>query len=462
MRRCGFARHLVLCLACVGLILLNQAMVYSAGNDNYRQFHKYTDESLQIKSHENNIYQWVRNFNDPLLDTVVMEVLKNNYDINKAIARLTKAQGVVAKARAGLKPLLSLRAGALYLADVASNDFDKFVNSTSVDFHWDIDIWKEGQFELDSQKARLIASEADSSFIKNYIVAQTVRSWILAIETKLQLELAARLLEDYRNILKIVQSKYEQGFAHKQDISTAKAKLAQAEEAYFQLQGAHIEALRSIELLLGRNPEGSIAISQDLPELPYLPANLSVNDIIANRDDVLTAKYRLDAESLNLERTKRGGYPNLKLTSSLIKSSPELNTLTNSDKAFTASGISVDLPIIDGGKSKANVLISAAEKDEASIEYQRKNKGAFSEVETALMNGRIIEARKKYLEVAFQENTQIEKLARKQYDLGEVDMLTVFYHTLQTGETKARLLHLRAAELMQRADLYYSLGQKNR
>jgi len=435
-------------------------MVYSAGNDSYRQFHKYNDGNLQNKDYENNIYQWVRNFNDPLLDTVVAEVLKNNYDINKAIARLTKAQGVVAKARAGLRPLLSLRAGALYLADVMSNDFDKFVNSASADFHWDIDIWKEGQFELDSQKARLIASEADSSFIKNYIVAQTVRSWILAIETKLQLKLAASLLEDYRSILKIVQFKYEQGFAQKQDISTAKAKLAQAEEAYFQLQGAHVEALRSIELLLGRNPEGNIAISQDLPELPYLPVNLSVSDIIANRDDVLIAKYRLDAESLNLERAKRSNYPNLKLSSSLIKSSPELNTLTNSDKAFTASGVTVDLPIIEGGRSKADLSISAAEKDEAAIEYQRKNKGAFSEVETALMNGRILEARKEYLEVAFQENTQVEELSKKQYDLGEVDMLTVFYHTLQTGETKAKLLHLKAAQLIQRADLYYSLGQK--
>ncbi len=460
MRRCRFVRYLVLFLACAGLIFLNQEMVCSAGNDSYRQLHKADDRNLQMKNHENSIYQWVRNFNDPLLDAVVTEVLKNNYDINKAIARLTKAQGVVAKARAGLKPLLNLRAGALYLADVTSSDFDKLVNSASADFHWDIDIWKEGQFELESQKARLIASEADSFFIKNYIVAQTVRSWILAIETKLQLELAARLLEDYRNILKIVKLKYDQGFVQKQDISTAKAKLAEAEEAYFQLQGAHIEALRSIELLLGRNPEGNIVISQDLPELPNLPVNLSVSDIMENRDDVLTAKYRFDAESLNLKRAKRSSYPNLKLTSSLIKSSPELNTLTNSDKAFTASGVTVEVPIVDGGRSKADILISAAEKDEAFIEYQQKNKGAFSEIETALMNGRILEARKEYLEVAFQENTQVQELAKKQYDLGEVDMLTVFYHTLQTGETKAKLLHLKAAQLIQRADLYYSLGRK--
>lgn len=460
MRRYGFARYLVLCLACAGLIFLNQEMVCSASNDNYRQRHKDDDRNLQMKNHENSMYQWVRNFNDPLLDAVVTEVLKNNYDINKAIARLTKAQGVVAKAKAGLRPLLNLRAGASYLSDVASSDFDKFVNSVSADFRWDIDIWKEGQFELDSQKARLIASEADLFFIRNYIAAQTVRSWILAIETKLQLELAARLLEGYRNILKIVQLKYDQGFVQKQDISMAKAKLAQTEEAYFQLQGAHIEALRGIELLLGRNPEGNIVISQDLPRLPEMPDNLSVSNIIENRDDILTAKYRFDAESLNVERVKRSSYPNLKLTSSLIKASPELNTLTNSDKAFTASGIAVEVPIADGGRSKADISISAAEKDEAFIEYQQKNKGAFSEIETALMNGRILGVRKEYLEVAFQENTQVQELAKKKYDLGEVDMLAVIYQTLQTGETRAKLLHLKAAQLMQRADLYYTLGRK--
>lgn len=439
-------KYILLFLVWGGFIFLNQKEVYSADRD-----------------FANSLDQMVRIYHDPLLEASVREALKNNNDVHKAMVRLTKSQGLVAKAKAGLKPLLNLRAGAVHLAGIEGDSLERLSNSISVDLSWDIDIWREARLEWDSQKARLSASEADLSFIKHYIAAQTVKSWFLAIETKLQLDLAAKSLEYYRNILRIIQLKYAQGFAQKQELSAAKAKLAKAQEVYFQLRGAHTEVLRSIELLLGRYPEGKIVISKNLPSLPKWPRNLAVSSILKNRDDILAAKYRFDAAALNLERTKKRGYPELKLTSSLIKSSPELNTQAKDRKAFSASGIGVDVPLIDGGKGQADISILSAEKDEAALEYQQKNKAALGEIETVFMNEEILKKREEYLEVVFKENIEALELAKRQYESGTIDLLIVIYHRLQADETEASLLHLKAAQLIQRADLYLIVSaDKNR
>jgi multidrug efflux system outer membrane protein len=203
-----------------------------------------------------------------------------------------------------------------------------------------------------------------------------------------------------------------------------------------------------------------MVISKDLPFLPQWPGDFAVSNILENRDDILAAKYRFDAASLDLQRAKRRNYPALKITSSLIKSSPELNTLAKDKKAFSASGLAMEAPLIDGGKAEADTSILSAEKEEAALIYQQKNKAALSEIETVWMNEEILKKRKECLEVVLKENIKALELAKRQYESGTIDSLIVLYHMIETDETKVSLLHLKTAQLIQRADLYYSLGQQ--
>ncbi|OGX34712.1 MAG: hypothetical protein A3I43_04070 [Omnitrophica WOR_2 bacterium RIFCSPLOWO2_02_FULL_50_19] len=403
-------------------------------------------------------YSWVRYFNDPLLEAAVQEALNNNYDLQKALARIEAAKAAVARAQAGLKPTLNLRARALELVGLEGPGYSAFAKGVSVIADWDIDIWGEGRLELDAQKARRNALYADLAFARQSIVVETVKVWFLAIETGRQMDLAEKSVETYRNVVTIVEVKYKAGAVPKQDVNLANADLARAEEAYLQVQGANKEATQTLKLLLGRDPGGEITLSENLPDiLPYSSGNDSPQ-LAAERQDLLAARYRHDATSLNLEQAKKKNYPNIQINSSANKLSKELNILTDSNNAFATFGASAEMPLMDGGRNKADTLAAKAEEKEARIGYQKKSLEVRHEVQEALANDELLQKRKEFLEAALAESAQDLGLAQKQYEAGTIDAIKVIYSMLRVEEAEIKLLHLKTAQLMQRADLYVILG----
>lgn len=403
-------------------------------------------------------YSWVRYFNDPLLEAAVQEVLNNNYDLKKALTRIEVAKAAVARAEANLKPTLNLRARGLELVALQGPGYSAFAKGISADLDWDIDIWGEGRLDLDAQKARRNALNADIAFARQSIVVETVKAWFLAIETVRQMDLAEKSAETYRSIVTIVEAKYKEGAVPKQDVNLAKADLASAEEAYLQVQGANKEVMQTLKLLMGRDPGGEITLSEKLPDiLPYSSGNGSPQ-LAGERQDVLAARYLHDAASLNLEQTKKKNYPDIHINSSGNKLSKELNTLTNSSNAFAAFGASAEMPLMDGGRNKADILAAKAEEGKAQLDYQKKSLEVRHEVQTALANDELLQKRKEFLEAALAESTQDLGLAQKQYEAGMIDAIKVIYSALRVEEAEIKLLHLKTAQLMQRADLYVILG----
>ncbi|MBU2437172.1 MAG: TolC family protein [Candidatus Omnitrophota bacterium] len=115
-------------------------------------------------------------------------------------------------------------------------------------------MWGEGKIKLDAEKSRAEVLVADLFFVKRMILKEIVKTWFLAIEAKIQLKLAKELIDSHRKILDIIRVKHKEGVVSMNYIHLAKADLARTEEVYIQVQGAYSEALRILELLLGRQP----------------------------------------------------------------------------------------------------------------------------------------------------------------------------------------------------------------
>ena len=402
------------------------------------------------------ICKWIQGFNDSLLEAVVKEGLENNFDVSRALARLEAAKASIAGAKAELKPVLNLRARTIGIQGLENSVADSFGGIVSLDLTWDLDVWGEKETRLASEQVQLKAQETNSSFVKRMIAKEIVKTWFLAIETQSQVKLTRNLADNYRRVFNIVRFKYEQGVASKQDVYLMKADSTQSEEAYIQAKGAHDETLRALELLLGRYPEGKIQIAQELPKPPQDLLEIVPLAILEKRDDIMAAKYRYDAVSLNLDCVKQKSYPDLEIFSSLTKASAELNSLTNDDNTLLTVGAGAKVSLYDGGMNQADVAAALAKQEEALVNYNAKSFKVLHEVEAALKNARLLQKRKKSYKTAYEELLNAFILVRKRYQAGKVDIITFINLMLRVNHVKIKCVHLEAAYLSQLADLYFS------
>ena len=98
-------------------------------------------------------------------------------------------------------------------------------------------------------------------------------------------------------------------------------------------------------------------------------------------------------------------------------------------------------------------------EQQAAVEaYASAALNAFSEVEEALADGQTIGRRKVFLEQASTASDEALRLARLQYNEGEIDLLSVLQLEQSAFGARSNLLTLRRLELDQNIALNLALG----
>jgi len=400
---------------------------------------------------------WLKSFDDDLLVTIVKEAINQNFDLETAAVNLDIAQQNAIKAGALLKPMVNLGGGGSRTEGI-SNVSDRVSRGVSLDISWELDVWGRIRAGKTAALRDVEASAADYDFARKSLAAQTAKSYILATEAKLQMELANSFVENFQEVQRIVEAKFDAGLVSKQDVHLAKADLVGAKEAYTQAKGAYKEALRSLELLLGRYPGADIKVAEDLPQVPgKVPVGLP-SQLLERRPDIVAARNRVEAAFKKSEEAKKAKLPRIALTSNVGYASSELNEVMNLEQAGANLAANFLAPLFDGGKLEADVQISNAKQRQAVAQFNKIALAAFGDVEASLSNEKLFAQREEFLQEASKENGEALNIAQLQYDNGAVDLLSVLQMQLRADNSKINLLRIQNARLIQRINLHLALG----
>ena len=125
--------------------------------------------------------------------------------------------------------------------------------------------------------------------------------------------------------------------------------------------------------------------------------------------------------------------------------------------AWTA-GVNLLAPIYDGGRLREGVNIATAEQESALAAYGQAAINAFTELESNLDQGVVVQQRIVDLQDASAEADRAFRIARLRYDEGEEDLLSVL--TIQRRAIGARSTLSTAERLLleQRVNLNLALG----
>ena len=397
---------------------------------------------------------WLKSFRDPKLEALVDEALNQNPGLRIAAANVESAAAAAVIAGAALKPTVA--AGAGVEQTYGSSPID--TNSWAVGMSWELDLWGKLRARAAAGEAAYEATVADFQGARQSLAATTAKTWFLTTEAYRQRALAEENVRINRRMLQLAEARFQVGKVSRQDVHLAKADLASAEERLRQTQIAYEQAARGLELLLGRYPRADVEVRKDfIPVPPPVPVGLP-SDLLQRRPDLVAAERRVATAFQLTVEAEAARLPSVSLTAGGGQASNDLINLLGVDRNFFSVGANFLAPIYTGGALEAQVQIATADQKAAVAAYGQAALTAFSEVETALSNERLIAEREAFLEDVVTENKAALKLAQKQYEVGRIDLLSVLIIQARLIGAEAALISIRNDRLANRVNLHLALG----
>jgi outer membrane protein, multidrug efflux system len=397
--------------------------------------------------------RWLESFNDPALSALVNEALVYNADLQVAAARVEQAAGYVKVASASLLPSVG----------IAGMGGGKSGGSGGLDGVWlnaslELDIWGRIRYGSAAAQEQSAAAAADYAYARQSLAAIVTKSWILAIEAGLQREIAQNVLRSAESLLKLAEERMRVGNGNEQAVAEARVNVGVYRDKLRQIEQARGQALRALELLVGRYPTTEIKVAEHLSPMPA-PAPVGMpSQLLERRPDVFAAERRVAAAFDRVGEAQAAQLPRISLTAGGSSVSSDLLVLQDTSNPIWSVGANLIAPLYQGGSLRAQVEIRSAEQKQAVAEYARAGQRAFGEVENALAAESTLRERDVILEANIRDSARALELAQIQYRVGTVDLRAVEQNQLALYAARSSRLRVLADGLAQRVNLYLALG----
>ena len=200
---------------------------------------------------------WLVEFHDDQLTAAVIEAIAHNANLQIGAARVEVAQRHAKLAGAKLYPSVDLLAkGGGDLGGDSSG-----IQGAILTMNWELDLWGRVRYGRAAAAADALSVQADFEFARQSIAAQVAKAWFLAIEAGLQAEVARRAITDSESLVNLAAVRVKVGAGNEEDLYVARASVGTYRDALRDIELAREQALRSLELLIGRYPSGTAAVS---------------------------------------------------------------------------------------------------------------------------------------------------------------------------------------------------------
>lgn len=399
---------------------------------------------------------WWELFKDPVLQGLIREALKNNYDLQTALAVVEQQSALLGVTRSQYYPQVA------YDANISGQNSRLVPNHTYYSYSfttfWEIDLFGRIRKMTEAQRAVYLSSEEARRDVRLLIMSQVAQGYFQLRALDAQLEIARHTVKSFQDTLDIFQHRLAGGAASGLETSRAQAALSNVASNIPDLQRQIVAQENALDLLLGRNPgpiaRGVALIDQyDPPEVPAgLPATL-----LEHRPDLREAEQNLIAANANVGVAKANFFPTISLSGLFGGVSPQLSELTGAGKAWSLAGDFTG-PIFTGGRLKNQYRASLAVRDQAKIFFEKAVTQAFGEVSTSLSaHEQLANAYREQL-ISVDAYRESVRLSTIRYDSGLSSYLDVVDAQIQMYPAESATVTYDLGRKLALVDLYRALG----
>lgn len=395
---------------------------------------------------------------DAVLQALIDEAVAHNLDLRVAASRMQQAAYQARLAGADLLPTIGV--GARAATDPTPGSTFS-ANGYAIVMNWEIDLWGRARAEKLAGEAHYRSAEADYAYARQSIGALTAKSWVAALEASGQLALAQEMESTAGEQLDLVQYRRRIGKVSDMDVAYWTAQRAAASDLVAQREQARMQALRALELLLGRYPAGDAQADEAIPNAPPpLGPGLPL-DLLERRPDLIAARERLVSAYFGAEEAKAARLPTISIFAGAGRFTKDYSGLASSMQSWVYPvGASLVWPLFDAGRLQVTLELRTEQQREALSLYARTILTAMAEVENGLTGEQQLAIREQAMQRQYSESVRTLELAQVQRQVGQFDSFDVLQRKRDMLRVKGELMHVRAERLVQRVNLHLALGGK--
>ena len=411
--------------------------------------------------------RWWQTFCDPRLDSLIAEAAKGNFDLIAAIENIRSAKAQWRQAQALMLPSLDIDAGwqrGRTSGNIKSTG-DEAVYSGYFDaaasVSWQVDLFGKLYKQSLSQKGLYNASKEEYRNVLVALYANVASGYFSLVQSLTQLEVLNENAASQREIMNIVEVRYNSGLASKLDVAQARSVYYSTLAAIPPAEGAVQQYRNSLAVLLGRYPQEFYDWPQNTPPLPQIVAPIAVGvpaALLRRRPDVRAAEYRIESYAQQLGASKREWLPTFYLNGSIGFSSSELKHLPRERSMTWQIAPSLTWNLFDGGRSTNATREAQAALDQSIAQFNSTVLTAMQEVENAMA---LYRNSIKQIVALRETVNQCEETLRLSLDLYKQG-LTQFQNVLDAQRTllsyRNNLVEAKGNSLKALVQLYEALG----
>jgi len=413
---------------------------------------------------------WWEQFNDPVLNGLILSGLQANKDIKIAVARVENFLGQYRTTRAALFPQLALNSNAgrqrvsevagpsPQLSDVQNHgaSFDDFSGALSLG--WEIDIWGKLRRATESARASLLATDEARRSVILTLVTSVATSYVNLRDLDRQLEVTRETARIYLEAYELMQLRFKYGTVSELEVAQTKSQyeLAAANIPFYEKAIAQQE--NALSVLLGRNP-GPIDRGKSIDDLtlPAVPAGVP-SEILTNRPDIRQAEQNLIAANANIGVARALYFPSITLTAAAgTEASDFSNLFSAAARTWSVFG-NLTAPIFTAGAIAGQVKSAEAFQRQNLVEYLQAIQTAFREVDDALVDQRQTREQLASLGRQVASLGDYVRVARLRYEGGYSSYLEVVYAESQLYAAQLSYIAAQGTLFQALVNVYKALG----
>lgn len=412
--------------------------------------------------------QWWLAFEDPALTALVEEASANNANLSVAAARVRQARAIAGIAQADRVPQVGAGIGAQRARPSALDSglpqgtpIQPATSYTAqLTASYEVDLFGRVAAGVAAARGDAAASEANYRSVLLALQADVAQTYFRLRALDAELETVARTVRLREESVNVTQRRFDLGDIGEFDLSRARTELATARAEAIGLERQRATAEHALAVLLGKPASHYVAGRSpllDATTLPTIPAGLP-SSLLERRPDIVAAQRAMEASNARIGVARGAMFPALTISAAGGGVGGAFSEVFRWSSRSWVLGLLTSMPLVDGGRNRANVERSEAVLEESVGIYRQSVLSAFAEVEDNLAGLRILSGQASEIDAAQLAARRAADLAQKLYDAGRSSYLELLDAQRNLAAVERTAVQLRGNRAMTTVALVRALG----
>jgi len=386
---------------------------------------------------------WWTSFNDPVLNQLIQQAVKENLDLVTAQARVRQVRAQLGIAGAAEYPTLDAKGSYRHtrgaqgtgtsgvnatggaggtetiVARTGTSERDIFIGN--FDASWELDVFGGTRRNIEAARADLGAQIASRNDTLVTLTAEVARFYVDLRGLQEEIRIAQQNLEAQRQTMELTRVKFNAGVASDLDVARAEAQVATTAATIPNFEAQALTDIHHLAVLTAKEPGALLNELTPVAPLPYsvpaIPVGLP-SELLRRRPDIRVAERQLAAATARIGVAEADYYPKFSLNGSLGSQADTFKNMFRTSSIFYSIGPDVSWRIFDAGTIRFNVEVQNALQEQFLAQYKKVILVALEDVENSLVNFNHEQTRNSSLQQAVASNRRAVDLATQLYNKG--------------------------------------------